>query len=127
MESFAAPELAALAEEWMTNALAGRLQSTGFTADIVMGETPIFPGGDATFEIGTEIGARRLSLATTLVNTNDGFTGVSALPLPPGGRARWHLKDYDAGSEENTELSSHIPGPCCRSPGGGVDTHERIR
>lgn len=104
MESFAAPELAALAEEWMTNALAGILQSTGFTADIVTGEAPILPGGDSTYEIGTKIGIRRLSLARMLVNTNDGFTGVSALPLPLGASARWHLRTCDAKSEENTEL-----------------------
>jgi hypothetical protein len=124
---YASPELAALAEDGLTDPLVNWAQSTGFAAEVLTGTAPIFPGAEATYEIGTKFGARRLSLATMLVNTNDGFTGVSALRLPLGGRARWYLDAYDAGSEETTELAAHIPGPCCGSHGVGVDTHERIR
>jgi hypothetical protein len=125
--SYASPELAALAEDGMTDPIVTWLQSSGLVKDVVTGAAPIPPGAEATYAVTTKLVARRLSLATMLVNTNDGFTGVSSLRLPRGGMARWYLDAYDAGSEANTELAAHIPGPCCGSPGMGVDTHERIR
>jgi hypothetical protein len=50
-----------------------------------------------------------------LVNTNDAFTGVDSLRLGAHG-ASIATMAYDAGSERNNELRSHIPGPCCGNP-----------
>ena len=122
----ATDELAALAEDGLTAPIVGLLEGCGFAASVVAGSGPVFPGTAATYEIETNRFARRLSLATMLVNSNDAFTGLDTVRLPAGGSARWYAGAYDAGSEENTELAAHIPGPCCGSPGAGVDTHEAI-
>ncbi len=74
---------------------------------------PIPPGQSATFEITSTPGQRYLSLVTMLVNTNDAFTGVHGLRLRNGATA---TVAYDAGTEVNNELASHIPGPCCNNP-----------
>jgi hypothetical protein len=66
-----------------------------------------------------------------LVNTNDAFTGLDSLRLPGRGSAHETMA-YDAGSERNNELKSHIPGPCCgnafvRDPEGAlIGPHEGI-
>jgi len=52
------------------------------------------------------------------VNTNDAITGIngaSIADLQPGESMTWRAIAYDAGTEANTELAAHIPGPA----GGG--------
>ncbi|HLC28106.1 MAG TPA: spondin domain-containing protein [Dehalococcoidia bacterium] len=71
--------------------------------------------GDFTDSITFEIDARpgdRLSLATMLICTNDGFTGLDGVKLPAQGSVTYHSMGYDAGTEENTEESEHIVDPC---------------
>jgi hypothetical protein len=77
---------------------------------------PIPPGQQASFEITTRANANRLSLVTMLVNTNDGFTGLDAVPLT-GGRMEYWAEAYDAGTELNDQLLASIPGPCCGDTG----------
>jgi hypothetical protein len=66
-----------------------------------------------------------------LVNTNDAFTGLDALGLSGRGGTLGTMA-YDAGSERNNELASHIPGPCCGNPfvrdpeGALIGPHEGI-
>jgi hypothetical protein len=92
---------------------------------------PIPPGATRSYEVESAGRANRLSLLTMLVNTNDAFTGLDSEKL---GRKHWtaHTMAYDAGSERNNELASHIPGPCCgnafvRDPEGAlVAPHEGI-
>ena len=56
-----------------------------------------------------------------LVSTNDGFTGLDAVPLR-GRKAEFLTMAYDAGSEVNDQLKASIPGPCCGDTGRhGVD------
>ena len=59
----------------------------------------------------------RLSLVGMLVTTNDAFYGLSqhALPKHRGGATTGPA--YDAGSEANTEMCAHIPGPPCGNAG----------
>ena len=56
-----------------------------------------------------------LSLATMLVQTNDGIVLANSLPLfDEDGNARSFTMDlisYDAGTEDNNELATHVPGP----------------
>jgi hypothetical protein len=61
-----------------------------------------------------------------LVNTNDAFTGVTRFKLPKHNSEEYYLYAYDAGTEENTELGAHIPGPCCGNPFQGNATEEKI-
>ena len=62
-----------------------------------------------------------LSLATMLVTTNDGIVLANSLPLfDEDGHPRtfeMNLMAYDAGTEENNELATHVPVP--------FDGHER--
>lgn len=65
----------------------------------------------ATFEIIARPGDR-LSLATMLICTNDGFLGLDAVKLPKHGTETFWLNGYDAGRENNTEKSIDIVDPC---------------
>jgi hypothetical protein len=76
---------------------------------------PIFRGAPRTFTVQTEGSFNRLTIVTMLVNTNDAFTGLDSLRLRGQGETRSTMA-YDAGSEKNNELASHIPGPCCNHP-----------
>jgi Spondin_N len=64
----------------------------------------------ATFEIAARPGDR-LSLATMLICTNDGFLGLDAVKLPDDS-ATFLLNGYDAGREQNTEQSVDLVDPC---------------
>ena len=52
-----------------------------------------------------------LSVFGMLICTNDGFIGLDRGELPTTS-ATFMLAGYDAGSEDNTELSEHIVDPC---------------
>lgn len=65
----------------------------------------------ATFQIEAKPGDR-LSLATMLICTNDGFTGLDGARLPSRGSRTYYLDGYDAGTERNTEQSEDIVDPC---------------
>jgi hypothetical protein len=64
-----------------------------------------------TFEIDGRPGAR-LSLATMLICTNDGFLGLDAVQLPRLHPVTYVLDGYDAGRERNTERSVDLVDPC---------------
>jgi len=101
-------------------------QVRGVSEALVGGGGPIGPMGSYTFEIDAREGDR-LSLVSMLVNTNDGFTGLDSVKL--GRRTQvFEVGAYDAGTEQNTEQTSDIPGPCCgnpfvRVPEGGLISH----
>jgi hypothetical protein len=65
----------------------------------------------ATFLIHARPGDR-FSIATMLICTNDGFTGLDAIELPQQGAQTFMLNSYDAGTENNTERSRDIVDPC---------------
>lgn len=75
---------------------------------------PIFSGQSATYTIEARP-HQRLSLVSMLVNTNDGFTGLDSVRIGRNHRG-FETVAYDAGSEANNQLKSHIPGPCCGNP-----------
>lgn len=65
--------------------------------------------------------ALRLSMASMLGNTNDGFAGLSAQPLAAlavGASSVMRLVVYDAGAELNTESADTVPGTATESSGG---------
>jgi Spondin_N len=90
---------------------------------------PIPSGQSRTYTVQTEGRFNRLSLLTMLVNTNDAFTGLDSMRARAATLA---TMAYDAGSERNNELMSHIPGPCCNNPfvrdpeGALIRPHEGI-
>lgn len=80
-----------------------------------LGSSPIPPGGNLSFELTVQDETmRNLTLATMLVNTNDAFTGLSAIDLgtmETGDKRVYLTQAYDAGTENNLETAGTIPGP----------------
>ena len=78
------------------------------------GPPPIMPGESSTITIVADRGADHLSVASMLICTNDGFTGVAGLALPEsiGGTAVHVARAYDAGTEMNTEDFADLVPPC---------------
>ncbi|MFQ5425628.1 MAG: spondin domain-containing protein, partial [Gaiellales bacterium] len=76
--------------------------------------------GEATFATAQAFvltggrGANYLSIASMLICTNDGFTGVDSLRLPGkvGESTTVFTAGYDAGTEMNTEDFADIVPPC---------------
>jgi hypothetical protein len=97
------------------------------------------PGSNSmTVMINASGSANNLSLATMLICTNDGFTGLDSFKLPGGFEpVTLFAQGYDAGTEANDELYTHIVDPCgaigpvtaaadgmnLRTATGGVITH----
>ena len=90
-------------------------------AAVASGATPLVPRkapGAAmfpdrvTFQLSADASARYLSWTSMLICTNDGFTGVNALPLPDKGSVTVRTQAYDSGTERNTEDFADIVPPC---------------
>ena len=86
--------------------------------------SPIVPAGRAapvtpfpqsvTFRIRGNPENDRLSVASMLVCTNDGFTGVNGLALPKakGASVTVSLQAYDTGTELDNQLLANMMPPC---------------
>lgn len=115
----ASPEIEAIAEDGDAGPAAALLAGLPQTTQVVALGAPLTPHGTqvgdftdtAVFEIWARPGDR-LSLATMLICTNDGFTGLDRGHLPYHGSAMFYAHAYDAGTEENTEMSTDIVDPC---------------
>jgi glucose/arabinose dehydrogenase len=98
-----------VAEDGMNGRLAMMVE--GVATDLSMATEPLMPGMSVTLFIKARSGDV-LSAASMLVQTNDGFTGLDNEPLitaSPGGAKE--TVAYDAGTEENTEKATDVPGP----------------
>jgi hypothetical protein len=63
----------------------------------------------------------RLSMASMLGNTNDGFAGLAGQPLAAlavGASTTVRLLGYDAGTERNSESADTVPGPATANVSG---------
>ncbi|MGH2454161.1 MAG: spondin domain-containing protein [bacterium] len=117
--ALASLELEAIAEDGnqipMFNLFAGDSRVTQ-AVDVGRPLTPIGKTvGTFTPWVTFDINARpedKLSLATMLICTNDGFLGLDAATLPAVGRVVYALNGYDSGTEDNTEQSLDIVDPC---------------
>ena len=65
-----------------------------------------------SLKIAADPCARFVSWVSMLICTNDGFTGLSSLPLPAGGSRVILTSAYDAGTEMNTEDYADLVPPC---------------
>jgi hypothetical protein len=124
--------VAAIAEDANNAVLESALRGFPGVRSVATGAGgPILSGTSRSFTVETAGRFDRLSLLTMLVNTNDAFTGLDSLPLR-GRQTSVPTAAYDAGSERNNELRSHIPGPCCNNPfvrdpeGHPIAMHEGI-
>ena len=123
----ASDELRQIAEDAVNGPMMAKLASSGEVYSVSQGTGVIFPGASETFVVEGEGQFHRFSLVSMLVNTNDGFTGVTRVFLPVRGKRVFYLKANDAGTEKNTELKDHIPGPCCGSHLVRVPTDDKVR
>jgi hypothetical protein len=117
-------ELQQIAENGDNGPLVDFLDGKSNVGDFAEGTAPIVPAGSpgdamfdqsVTFELDRDsAGARFLSLASMLICTNDGFSGVDRLRLPhrAGVTKSVHTLGYDAGTEANTEDFGDIVPPC---------------
>ena len=124
---YASDELRQIAEDAVNGPLVDKLKDSKKVYQVMEGGGVIFPGTSDSFTIEAKRGYQRFSLVCMLVNTNDAFTGITRAKLPRHGEKVYYLYAYDAGTEKNTELTAHIPGPCCGSPLVRMPTHDKIR
>ena len=78
----------------------------------------LLPGHSVTVEISAAHGARRITLQSMMLPTNDGFIALNSVKAPKRGSVTYYSPGYDAGTELNDELCANIPGPDC---GGSED------
>lgn len=112
---YASDELRAIAEDGNNGPAAELASASERVFDVAATSAPVPPGQKVTVEVIAPPGAK-LSLASMLVQTNDGFTGADRIRLPRNGTETYNLDTYDAGTEANNERAAFIPGP----PFGGT-------
>lgn len=111
--------LARLAEDGDPNPLIDAYKHTRgvYSLDSVPG--PLFVDDEPlVFYVNANDDFDMLTIATMAINTNDCFCSLNGVKLYDG--AVFNQPGLDAGSEENNELCSSIPGPACPSDSGNV-------
>ena len=81
------------------------------------------PGAEAVLTLDTAGGARQISLASMLVNTNDTFLALRGVGVPRFSDT-FFSPGIDAGTEENNEDCAFIPGPACPEGSGNAEAAE---
>ena len=110
----ASAELTELAETGNNGPLAELAMGSDAVGSVDALGAPVLPGGFVSVMVTASSGMGYLSLATMLVQTNDGIVLGNSLPLfdedgNPLSITR-NLISYDAGTEDNNELATHVPG-----------------
>jgi hypothetical protein len=114
----AGAELAAVAEDAVNGPLVSLLQGDSSVLEVktITGVNgPILPGESASMVINAFGQFNNVSMAGMLVTTNDAFYALNGVEGPRGANktVTYYSPGYDAGSEANTEMCAHIPGPPC--------------
>ena len=109
----ASEALVALAEKGVTEGLVAVAAAAGANSMVAEGVVP--PGGSVTVTVTADMINSSFSVGSMLVSTNDAFIAATDVALfdEDGApvSASLELMAYDAGSEDNTEMASDIPGP----------------
>lgn len=80
------------------------------------------PGDSITVDVSANGGAKKVSVASMLIHTNDGFLSLNGAEAPNGNKTLvYRSPAYDAGSEPNDEWCANIPGPMCGGFGGSPE------
>ena len=112
----ASAELAAMAEDADSSGLMALWKNNDEVNDVqvlTLNDGPIPPGQTATGVVNVDGTATRLSLASMLVSTNDGFVSLNGMSLLGVVDRSVRVPVYDSGSEANSENCDFIPGPPC--------------
>lgn len=118
----ASEPLEILAEAGDTGPLKTALANSPAVLDIADSGAPLPPGASVTLSIATRGTFRFVSVAAMLVPTNDAFFAVNGEEGPRGHEVVTHYSPaYDAGTEANDELCTHIPGPPTVCQGEGFN------
>ncbi|MFN0071054.1 MAG: spondin domain-containing protein [Chloroflexota bacterium] len=108
----------AIAEYGNNKILAEALSASSGVDDVVATDMPLHRVGGLgsstmSVTVMSRAGADRLSIASMLACTNDGFVGFDSIRLSPTFTpVTLYATSYDAGTEENTQLWTHLPGGC---------------
>ena len=117
----ASEELRAIAEMGDNAPLSALAMGTEGVKDVQSAEGVLLPGASTSVMIDGGMDGWLLSFASMLVQTNDALVAGNSLSLfDEAGAPRTFTMDimtYDAGTEENNELATHVPGP----PFGGSE------
>ena len=109
----ASEALVLLAENGDVSGLVALATAAGANSMVAEGVVP--PGGSVTVTVTADMVNSSLSVGSMLVSTNDAFIASTDVALfdEDGApvSASLELMAYDAGSEDNTEMASDIPGP----------------
>ena len=89
----------------------GMKSSAGMLATGIATDGALQVGAPRSFFVTTSHSSPYVSFASMAINTNDCFVGAAGILLEDG--LELYLPGLDAGSEENNELCSSIPGPAC--------------
>ncbi len=110
----ASDELIAIAEGGDIAPMTELLNNNNRVVDVDHSEGLLEPGQSVTVKVDATHNARRISLASMMLPTNDGFIALNNVQAPRHGRTVSYLSPgYDAGSETNDESCINIPGPYC--------------
>ncbi len=107
-----------IAEDGDPSYLVAMMAGGAHVADAKATTAPVHRiGGPGPTSVTTMVrasgGANRLSLATMLICTNDGFVGLHGVKLPSNFKpATFNANAYDSGTEANSELDGDIVPPC---------------
>lgn len=120
--SAATPGIVGLAENGDVPGLVAEIRNDPRAYNVNVGNGPVLPGTSQTITVYVSQWTRKLSFASMLICTNDGFAAVNsmAVPLAIGGSHSYDANSYDAGSEINTEAFADMVPPC--GPASGVDS-----
>ena len=117
-----------LAESGSPVAFLAEAGTSTVVRDSQAGSGVVLPGDSAAVTLAGASADARLTLATMLVNTNDGFTGIdnqSLANLQPGQTLTLDVRTYDAGTEANSETLASVPGPAAGGEGFNLIRDDR--
>ena len=109
----ASADLTAVAEGGDTSGLAATLASNPNVVDVQSSGGLLGPGQSVTVTVSAAYGAKRISVASMMLPTNDGFIALNSVKAPRKNSTVYFSRGYDAGTEANDELCVNIPGPTC--------------
>ncbi|MFT5220850.1 MAG: hypothetical protein ACI9LO_000818 [Planctomycetota bacterium] len=112
----ASPGLTAIAEGGDTSVMEAALAETNGVVDVQNSGGPLLAGASVTVIVSANHGAMRVSVASMILPTNDGFIGLDSAKASKKS-VTYYSPGYDAGTEANDEWCANIPGPQCHGAG----------
>ena len=113
----ASKELTAIAEGGDISGLKAMLEADPHVVDVQDSGGLLMPGASVSVIVSARHGAKRISLASMMLPTNDGFIALDSVKAPRHGSRTYFSPGYDGGTEPNDEWCMHIPGPFCEGAG----------